>query len=78
MSWNPEQYLKFADHRLRPALDLLVRIPAQDPDSVVDLGCGPGNVTEWLKKRWPAAHICRPAISAARFDRPTENRRTPT
>lgn len=57
MSWNPEQYLKFADHRLRPALDLLARIPADDPESVIDLGCGPGNITEWLKKRWPAARI---------------------
>ena len=26
-SWDPEQYLKFANHRLRPALDLMGRIP---------------------------------------------------
>ena len=27
-SWDPGQYLKFADHRLRPAMDLIGRIPA--------------------------------------------------
>lgn len=26
MTWNPEQYLKFAEPRLRPAVDLLARI----------------------------------------------------
>lgn len=57
MSWNPEQYLKFADHRLRPALDLLARIPAESPETVIDLGCGPGNITEWLQRRWPGARI---------------------
>ena len=57
MSWNPEQYLKFADHRLRPALDLLARIPNENPETVYDLGCGAGNVTEWLVKRWPAARV---------------------
>jgi len=57
MNWNPQQYLKFADHRLRPALDLLARIPLEKPASVADLGCGPGNVTEWLSKRWPGASI---------------------
>jgi len=57
MSWNPEQYLKFADHRLRPALDLLARIPVENPENVVDLGCGPGTITEWLQRRWPKAAI---------------------
>lgn len=57
MSWSPDQYLKFADHRLRPALDLLSRIPAENPETVIDLGCGPGNITEWLKRRWPSARI---------------------
>jgi trans-aconitate 2-methyltransferase len=55
--WNPGQYLKFAGHRLRPALDLLARIDANGPESVYDLGCGAGNVTRMLAERWPEARV---------------------
>jgi trans-aconitate 2-methyltransferase len=58
MSWNPTQYLRFADARLRPALDLLARIGGDtQPRRIVDLGCGTGNVTRLLLERWPAAAI---------------------
>ena len=57
MTWNPEQYLKFAEPRLRPAVDLLTRIDAANPARVFDLGCGAGNVTRLLKMRWPDAQI---------------------
>lgn len=55
--WDPERYLAFADLRLRPALDLLARIPLEAPDHVTDLGCGAGNVTRVLRERWPQAAI---------------------
>lgn len=57
MSWNPNQYLKFSQPRLRPAMDLLARIPAAEPQYVYDLGCGAGNVTAALVQRWPRAKI---------------------
>lgn len=57
MSWNPDQYLKFAQPRLRPALDLLGRIRLERPQRIYDLGCGAGNVTRLLLERWPDAEV---------------------
>ena len=57
MAWDPTQYLKFADHRLRPAIDLLNRIDVAEPGEVVDLGAGAGNVTRLIKMRWPTARV---------------------
>ncbi|MCX7149966.1 MAG: methyltransferase domain-containing protein [Rhodocyclales bacterium] len=57
MTWNPDQYLKFSEPRLRPAVDLLARVAVTAPGRVYDLGCGAGNVTRLLAERWPAASI---------------------
>jgi trans-aconitate 2-methyltransferase len=56
-TWDPAQYLKWSDQRLRPAVDLLQRVPLATPARVVDLGCGTGNVTALLRARWPAARV---------------------
>jgi trans-aconitate 2-methyltransferase len=55
--WDPAQYLRFADERARPALDLLARVALSQPRRVVDLGCGAGNITALLKSRFPAAEV---------------------
>ena len=55
--WDPSKYLTFADHRSRPFFDLVARIGADAPRRVVDLGCGPGNLTAALAQRWPAAVV---------------------
>jgi trans-aconitate 2-methyltransferase len=57
VTWNPQQYLKFAQPRLRPALDLLARVDVTQPATVFDLGCGTGNITRLLSERWPQAQV---------------------
>src|SRR5262245_1285966 len=56
-SWDPNLYLKFSDHRLRPALELLERVPLQSPRGIYDLGCGLGQVTRIISERWPSATV---------------------
>jgi trans-aconitate 2-methyltransferase len=68
MSWNPKQYLKFSQPRLRPAIDLLARIPSAEPGRVYDLGCGAGNVTAALVDRWPRARIIGVDTSTAMLE----------
>lgn len=63
--WDPTQYLRFADERLRPAMDLLARVGLDSPRRVVDLGCGPGNVTTLLAARFPQADVAGIDASAA-------------
>jgi trans-aconitate 2-methyltransferase len=56
-TWDPDRYLTYADERGRPFVDLLARVDAADPATVVDLGCGPGNLTALLVERWPGARV---------------------
>jgi trans-aconitate 2-methyltransferase len=55
--WDAELYLKFANERTQPSHDLIQRINLSAPRRIVDLGCGPGNSTEALRRRWPEAAI---------------------
>lgn len=55
--WNTSLYLRFERERTQPSRDLLARITIQQPEEIVDLGCGPGNSTAILRERWPAAKI---------------------
>ena len=56
-TWDPDRYLTYADERGRPFVELMARVGAEAPASVVDLGCGPGNLTSLLRERWPDADI---------------------
>lgn len=55
--WDPDRYLSYADERGRPFVELLARVGAEHPREVVDLGCGPGNLTALLQRRWPGARV---------------------
>ncbi|WP_457950095.1 trans-aconitate 2-methyltransferase [Pseudarthrobacter sp. alpha12b] len=57
MKWDPAKYIRFGDYRSRPFFDLTARIHADRPARVVDLGCGPGNLTATLAERWPGAQV---------------------
>jgi trans-aconitate 2-methyltransferase len=57
MSWSPDQYHIYSDHRLRPALDLLSQVDLVSPMMIYDLGCGTGNVTAILSQRWNSAVV---------------------
>ena len=56
-AWDPDRYLTYADERGRPFVELVARVGAEAPATVVDLGCGPGNLTNLLRERWPAAAL---------------------
>jgi trans-aconitate 2-methyltransferase len=75
--WNAKQYLEFGDERTRPAVDLAARIRMAKPKRIVDLGCGPGNSTEVLRRRWPDAEVIgidnsEEMIAAARSSYPEQ------
>ena len=67
--WNPQQYLKFEKERTQPSIDLVSRISLEDPRTIIDIGCGPGNSTQILHKRWPLADIVGIDNSAAMIER---------
>lgn len=73
--WDPTTYLAHADERGRPFVELLSRVRAEDPRTVVDLGCGPGNLTALLAGRWPDARVrgvdaSEEMVARARRDHP--------
>lgn len=88
-SWDPAQYLKFSNERVRPAFDLLAQVPLETASRVVDLGCGTGNMTTILKQRFAAADVlgvdgaepmlakARAAVPDCRFEQGDFNTWTP-
>jgi len=55
--WDPGQYRLLGDERSRPFYELVGRIGATKPTFVADLGCGPGELTAELCRRWPTADV---------------------
>lgn len=55
-NWDSIQYLKFSKERTQPAIDLANRIEI-NPQSIIDIGCGPGNSTAILAEKFLNAKI---------------------
>jgi trans-aconitate 2-methyltransferase len=55
--WDPAQYRRFSQPRLRPALELLARVELEAPSVIYDLGCGTGAMTRLMAERWPHARV---------------------
>ncbi len=57
MTWSPTQYSKFEAERNRPIRDLIAQIANTAVARAADIGCGPGNSTELLARRFPQADL---------------------
>jgi len=55
--WDPARYAHFRAERLRPGRELIARLAHPEPRRVVDLGCGTGELTAELARRWPEAEV---------------------
>jgi len=66
--WNPANYLKFGRERLRPALDLLAKVTLSAPKTIVDLGCGAGNIIPFMRERWNTSAIVGVDLSQEMLD----------
>ncbi len=74
--WDPDKYLTFADERGRPFVDLVQRVSSR-PRTIVDLGCGPGQLTRVLRERWPDAEITGVDSSAEMIDKAVRDNTDP-
>ncbi len=67
--WNPDLYLKFRNERTQPSIDLAAKIELESPASILDIGCGPGNSTQVLARRWPEAEVAGLDNSASMIEK---------
>ena len=57
MPWNPDTYDLFKEKRSQPFYDLVRLIEPKDKLSIIDLGCGTGELTTELADILPGSHV---------------------
>jgi trans-aconitate 2-methyltransferase len=57
MPWDPEQYHRFTQARFAPFADLFALIHVRPGMTVVDLGCGTGELTAELARQLPESRV---------------------
>ena len=73
MKWDPQQYHRYADLRLRPALELFNRISLESPAVVHDIGTGGGEIARLMEQRWPQARVIASDSSPEMLDSAKES-----
>jgi trans-aconitate 2-methyltransferase len=68
-SWSPDQYSRFRSERSRPFFDLLRMVDRHAGMTVVDLGCGTGELTAELHRSLGASETLGVDNSAAMLER---------
>lgn len=74
MEWNPQQYDKFRSAREQPFADVVALIQPDRVARVVDLGCGPGNLTLKLAERFASADVIGLDSSAPMLQKANERK----
>ncbi len=75
MPWDPNQYLKFKEERYAPFEDLFALIRVRAGMSVIDLGCGTGELTRRLADRLPESSVLGIDNSPQMLERAEEQKR---
>ena len=57
MKWDPVCYNKFRNQRMEPFRDLLKLVERREGISVIDLGCGTGEISEKLANKLPGSSV---------------------
>ena len=57
MAWNPNTYNRFKTERSAPFYDLLALLKVQPGLSLIDLGCGTGELTAKLAETLPGSNV---------------------
>lgn len=76
MPWDPNKYRKFKEARFAPFEDLFRLVKSRDGMSVVDLGCGTGELTRRLADLLPLSNVLGIDSSATMLEKALKQRST--